>query len=337
MNIARLILLPLVPFYFLVFKLHSLFYRLGILRTHSFDIPVIKVGNILTGGTGKTPLTAYLAEYFANAGLKVAIVSRGYKKSTAGNYTILNKGEITANISEAGDELFMLARQFSESHLKNKITIIADSNRARSIKTIETNKLGDVVILDDAFQNYSVVHDFNIVIKIPARNIFDKILLPAGNLRECISGLSRSDIVICNLKFSKLNEFCKGKVTFGYKVEMIKNIYGHSPEVNEVTLISGIGDPDSFRDAVRSAGFSITNYYDFRDHFNYNFTDIEHILNRYKCILTTEKDFNKIVSLPQVENFEDKIYFVRIELNFLENYSILKNKLDEIIEKSSKH
>lgn len=331
MKQLRLLLLPFSVLYYLIYNVRYFLYKVNFFKTHAYKIPIVKIGNIITGGTGKTPVTKFIADYFLTTGVRVAIISRGYKRESKGLVNVYSKGKLNLNLKEAGDELFMLAKQFDNSEHKFAITILASEDRNIAIKYICENNLADIILLDDAFQNFSVNEDLNIVIITQPRSILDKLFLPAGNLRESKWGLRRADLIIFNEKFSK-DKQNSHDVILNYKMTRLVNVYGNELNSDEVKLVCGIGDPDSFLISLNDSNLKINRRYIFSDHYNYSEVDIKKIFSDSDLpIVTTEKDFYKLILFAEDE-IKPKIFYAELELNFRENYSILKSKLDNLIE-----
>lgn len=181
-------LLPLSWCYGLVVRLRNHFFEVGILKSRTFDTPVISVGNITVGGTGKTPHVEYLVRLLSDQ-MKVAVLSRGYKRKSRG--FVLATKESTAN--DIGDEPCQIKRKFPH------VYVAVDANRCEGIERLTTDKLTkdtEAIILDDAYQHRYVKAGVNILLIDYNRLIIHDKLLPAGRLREPKSGKNRADIVI---------------------------------------------------------------------------------------------------------------------------------------------
>ena len=181
-------LTPLSWLYGLGVGFRNHLFEIGILKSKSFDVPVISVGNITVGGSGKTPHVEYLIRLLQDK-VKVAVLSRGYKRKSKG-YVLANK-QSTAR--EIGDEPYQIMKKFSD------IYVAVDKNRCEGIERLtsdENTKNTDVILLDDAYQHRYVKPGINILLVDYHRLIIYDKLLPAGRLREPQSGKSRADIVI---------------------------------------------------------------------------------------------------------------------------------------------
>lgn len=181
-------LLPLSWLYGLAVRVRNALFDLGVLKSESFDVPVISVGNITVGGTGKTPHVEYLIDLLRHK-CRVAVLSRGYKRKTRG-YVVADS---TATARTIGDEPYQMKHKFPD------VTVAVDRDRRHGIRRLTEDKSADgidVVLLDDAFQHRYVKPGINILLVDYHRLIIYDKLLPAGRLREQLSGKNRADIVI---------------------------------------------------------------------------------------------------------------------------------------------
>ncbi len=271
------------------------FYRLKPLR---LGAKVISVGNITLGGTGKTTLVEYLAGQLNAANLKVAVLSRGYKRSRGGIV----------------DEPAMLKSKLPQ------VTVIADADRIKAAKSAIEEYACAALILDDGFQQWRLIKDLEIV-TIDAGNPFGNYrLLPAGFLREPLFALKRADIFVLtqtslradteNLKTNlrRINpqalivESAHTPKSLSYLVEPfdppgLKWLHG-----KRVALFSGIGNPGGFRDTVETCGACVVKFFQFDDHHDYTRRQIEEMLKSLKpdkleALITTRKDAIKVKEL----------------------------------------
>src|SRR2546423_5259713 len=188
---ATIALTPLSGLYGLVVDRRSALYERGIFRQHRVPVPVISVGNITVGGTGKTPLVEWIARTLAAEGHRPCVVTRGYRRNTKGRIIASNGIDISATLHEAGDEAFMLAES-----LKGQAAVVCDSDRVAGANWAIENLKSDVIILDDGLQHRRIARDLDIV-TIDAINPWGNgNLLPAGTLREPLAALSRADCFV---------------------------------------------------------------------------------------------------------------------------------------------
>src|ERR1043166_8173481 len=155
---ATIALTPLSGLYRLIVDRRSAWYERGVFRQYHVPIPVISVGNITVGGTGKTPLVEWIARVFAGEGQRPCVVTRGYRRNTKGRIVASNGIEISTTLHESGHEAFMLAES-----LKGKAAIVCDADRVAGANWAVENLKSDLIILDDAFQHRRIARDLDIV------------------------------------------------------------------------------------------------------------------------------------------------------------------------------
>ena len=297
-------LLPLsLKFAFLQIVRRSI-YRNFPLLSYKSNIKIISVGNIVSGGSGKTPFTIFLAKKLSEKGKKVAVSHRGYKgKFEYGNKLISDREKMFDFAVDAGDEAFLLA-----SKLKG-IPVIAGKNRRLSVKILE-KKFPDLdyIILDDSFQHLRVKHDLDFVVFNEIGGIGNGFVLPAGILREPLSALKYADCLVFNGE-KKVPEYLKKTekpiVKISYEISRFydfeeNEISFSRLENSRIALLSAIGQPKSFEKTVQNAGLKFVKHFRFPDHYDYSeslvLAKIKEKLKKDKVefLLTTEKDFAKL-------------------------------------------
>ncbi len=293
-------------------------FKLKILKSRSLPCFVISIGNIVAGGTGKTPMTIYIANYLVSLGYKVAIVTRGYKGKFEHKGGIVCDGnKILCTPIEAGDEPYMMAKLL-------KLPLIAGKNRFKAGMIALKKFSPDIIILDDAFQHIALKRDLNLLL-LDARNPFgNNYLLPRGTLREPLSSIGRSDAVIYTHSSSNSsqsihidnNNIIPGKMPLftsdhiPYINKIVPENYFSLPETKskenissyiqgkEVLLFSGIANNLNVETSCEKMGFIINRHIKFSDHYQYTKKDIDkikEIFNQTKIdfIVTTLKDYTK--------------------------------------------
>ncbi|MDD2797706.1 MAG: tetraacyldisaccharide 4'-kinase [Bacteroidales bacterium] len=340
-------LLPLSFLFGLVVDVRNKLFDWGILKSESFDIPVICVGNLTVGGTGKTPHTEYLVSILHKK-YTVAVLSRGYKRETQG-FVLANKDTL---VKEIGDEPFQIKQKFSN------IMVAVCEDRRIGIRTLmDMNPKLDVVILDDAFQHRYVKPGLSILLMDYNRKIYEDKLLPAGRLREPLWAKERSNIMIVtkcpvdtkpmdiritskyleprphqSLFFSSIHygdmiPLFAGGLAFGRRLSDINK------KTETVLLVTGIA-------STRKLVTDLLNYVDrleeikFPDHHNFEKKDLDLIEQTFnqikspeKMILVTEKDAVRLQQSPYLsESLKKSIFYLRIEIKFLENKRIEFNE-----------
>jgi len=324
----RLILLPLSFVYYCIISVRLFLFKIGFLKTEKFTVPVISVGNITTGGTGKTPLVIYLTDYLISEGKNVGVISRGYKRKSNDLIIAYNGKSVTSDIHSTGDELSMIVNRFSYS---DKFFAVVYHDRVKAINVMVNNFSPDIIILDDAFQNRRISRSLDIVIRDKENsNFLNNLLLPAGNLRETNSSLKRADIIIDNYKFAVPEPPVKNASR--YIMSGMFDDNGNDVKLNsqkKAVIFSGIANNKSFQNVVSGNNIDIFRKYEFSDHYNYSSIDIELFKAGFDddvVYLTTEKDFIKIREFKDfILNYP--VYYLRIDV-ILINCS-LENLLSE--------
>lgn len=273
---------------------------------------IISIGNITTGGTGKTPLTIFLADYFLKLNKKVLICLRGYKGSFKGDLLVSDKGKIFTTPYISGDEPYLIAFKLIEKQHTN-FKVACGKKRQNLIE--KYGKDCDIILLDDAFQNPLIARNKDIVL-IDVNDNPDNIkLIPIGKYREPIEALLRADIIVLtrikeNQENLKKWEAIINKLNKAYfKSEHIKEDIIPPLKDKNVILISGIGNPDSFIKAVEKENINIIKKYIYKDHHSFTNLEIQNWLKHKKPILLTEKDWVRLLYNPIY--LQNKSYFYR--------------------------
>lgn len=355
-------LLPLSAIYGLAVRLRNKLFDWNILKSRSFDVPVICVGNISVGGTGKTPHTEYLIRLLKNE-FNVCVLSRGYKRKSKG-FVIARKNETT--IEDIGDEPFQMWQKFPD------ISVAADSDRCNGIdhliKEASNNSKQQVIVLDDAYQHRYVKAGIYILLIDYNRRIRHDALLPAGRLREPESEKKRADIIIvskCPESLSKeevkelYSEISPKKsqdVFFTHmKYGSLYSIFDKgrnnkmscndiSPDMN-ILLLTGIASPKAITEELGRYTQKITSMV-FADHHNFSNEDMNNLKQNFmsmpegkRIIITTEKDAARLISHPHLDDeLKPYIYALPVEVDFLNNETIKFNKkITEYVRKNSRN
>ncbi|MBV1909489.1 MAG: tetraacyldisaccharide 4'-kinase [Kangiellaceae bacterium] len=305
-----------LPFLILV-SLKRYLYQVGFLKQTSSDKPVVVIGNLSVGGTGKTPFITTLVEMLKKNNIKVGIISRGYG-SEIENYPHQVTLEDTAYA--VGDEAYM---QF----LKLNIPVVIDSDRARARDYVFENNQLDLVISDDGLQHYGLARELEVVLFDGNRQFGNQLILPFGPLRESTLRLSSADIVVQNglqsTNFSKykveINEVCFVSLLTGEEVSLdcFKDV--------SVDAIVGIGNPKRFFDSLKNHT-QVKTYSVFKDHHAFSMNDFENFSDQ-NILVMTEKDAVKCKSFAK-KNW----YYLKIEMHFDDVFSSeLLEKINEIL------
>lgn len=335
MNILRKLLFPVALIYWLVTFIRNFLYDVGIFKSESFDIPIIAVGNLSVGGTGKSPQIEYLIRLLSE-NYQVATLSRGYKRSTTGFVLADHK----ANAKTLGDEPF----QFYSKYPKTIVAV--DENRVEGIEILlDLDKKPNVILLDDAFQHRKVKAGFYILLTAYDDLFCDDFILPFGNLRETSFGKNRADMIIVTKCPNDINELAQQKIKDKLKVSLPiyfttiaydANVYSELGQfsVNEIKgeekiIVAGIAKPKPFFDFL-NANSNETMV--FSDHHNFEEKDITTILNKAQNnkIITTEKDYVRLNDkLPK-----DQLYYLPIQSQFINANNDFDKKIIDYVEQS---
>jgi tetraacyldisaccharide 4'-kinase len=308
--------------YFTVQKLREQAFRFGLLGSARSPVPVISVGNILMGGTGKTPFTMYLAQLLTDRGLRPAVVSRGYRGSYLGELLVVSRGDggdPEAGPSECGDEPFLIAKRMPQ------VPVIVARRRIQGARAAAALFKSDVVVLDDGFQHLRLQRDVDIVLM----NGSEDRMFPLGRLREPISALRRADAVVLTGSEDRIPELCQryvaGAAVFRCRQEVVGLTAGFSsPFISahhlagkDVILISAIAEPERFSASAKDLGWRVTRHFVYRDHHKLPDRELRRILQdeQESTIVVTEKDW---VKLPAWFTGTGRVWAMRIGVN-LEN------------------
>lgn len=304
-------------------------YDWKIIKQVKLNVPVISIGNIKAGGTGKTPFTIFLAEYLLEKNKRVAIVSRGYKKVSDENIYIIDGKENSPSIENLGDEPYLI---FNRLKIISDNFVIASGKKKYSTAQLVSDKYKpDVIIIDDGFQHRKLLRDLDIVFIENPNDVFDKLILPAGNLRENKSALKRASLVIKNNK-SQMVEI-NDVVSIKYVNKGYFNFDGEQVRLdNAVYTLSAIANPHSFYSLINTDKINILRKFEFRDHHAFNEEELEKLftgIDKEKIIVTTEKDFVKLKYIPGLLK-KYRFAYLKIEVQFKKGKDIFENKMKDI-------
>ena len=310
--ILKIILLPFAFVYGLVMEARNLLYALGVLPVHRFDVPLISVGNITAGGTGKTPFVVYLARLLAGRFKRIAVISRGYGRKGKGLRVVSDGRRILLGPQEGGDEPALIARK-----LPDVPVIVAERRREAIRRALEEFK-ADCILMDDAFQHRSVWRDADIVLW----NFRDAWRfnwpLPAGRLREFKNNLKRAHLLV----FTNMNpgealpqiplDVPKFAVMsrLQYLVDLDFNQVGSLSELRDkkTAAFAGIAHPQNLRRSLNEEGIKPRIFFPFKDHHRYTIKDLKKMITvcrqeNIATLLCTEKDLVKIGAVSAIKDF----------------------------------
>ena len=316
---ARKILFPFSILYGAVMLLRNKLYDRGILSSKKFDLPVIAVGNLSMGGTGKSPMVEYLISLL-KPHYKLATLSRGYRRNTSG-YLLLTGQESAAGV---GDEPLQFKSKFKE------LMVAVDERRSHGIQQLlQEATPPEVIILDDAFQHRKVKAGFYILLTSYTHLYKSDLVLPAGNLREPAAGAKRANIIIVTKcpedlsveeqeKIKKTLKPKAGQEVFFSRISYHEEIYSRNRSLKlkdlqktPFTLVTGIANPKPLVSYLEEQGLKFE-HREFKDHHNFSEEEIRS-LQHEELILTTEKDYMRLKN----EISREKIFYLPIQTLFL--------------------
>lgn len=348
-------LLPLSWLYGIGVRLRNQMFDMGILKEQTYDIPIISVGNMTVGGTGKTPHVEYLVRLLGDR-MKVGVLSRGYKRKSKG-YVLACED---STMQEIGDEPFQMKSKFPN------ISVAVDANRRRGIENLtsdaETKDI-DVIILDDAYQHRYVKPGINILLVDYHRFIMNDQLLPAGRLREPLSGKNRADVVIVtkcpkDLKPMEFRVLTKNMDLYPFQSLFFTTIkYGslqpifdgptrtlHTIKKTNALLVTGIASPKQMYEDLKHHCQHVHSL-KFADHHLFTRKDIEKLNAQFeaikspKIVITTEKDATRLVAVDGLsDQVKNAIYSLPIQISFLQNAEeAFNHKIISYVRKNSRN
>ncbi len=318
MWLIKKILFPFSLIYGVVVYVRNRCYDLRIFSSKSFNTPLICVGNLSTGGTGKTPMVEFLIEILQKEN-KVAVLSRGYKRKSNG-FVLANA---LSTAEDLGDEPFQIFSKFTD------ITVAVDADRVNGIQRLNKEVQPDVIILDDAFQHRKVKPKYSILLTASGDLYCDDWYLPTGNLRDSIREAQRADLIIVTKNSPDIRKEHRKQITQKLKPQADQlvlfsflqydlTLYGTGKFKNiaelkneKVTLVTGIANPKPLLQFLNSQGV-IFEHLAFSDHHFFKKGEIE-MLRQKPNLLTTEKDFVRL------KDAISDISFIRIKHQFFED------------------
>ena len=343
MIVIRILLFPFSILYLLITGIRTWAFNVRIMRSAEFDLPTICVGNLSTGGTGKSPHTEYLIRLLKDE-FKVATLSRGYGRSKSG-FHLVNKN---STVADCGDEPLQFKSKFPH------IEVAVNAKRVDGvIEILQQKEQTEVILLDDAYQHRAIKAGKNILLTEFNRPYFKDWILPSGNLRELAIGRTRADYIIVTKCPDQLSDEKKAafalqlkaqehqKVFFtSFKYGAIRNLDGseHLPDLSQlanskVLLITGIANPKPLCEKLNSESIGYE-HLKFPDHHKFKAKDLEKIRNLFdtfegeKTILTTEKDAQRLKAFKE---FPLPIHYVEIEVVFQNDEHTFRSEILEYV------
>lgn len=329
MRLLRKLLFPFSIVYGGVMLVRNALYNRNFLTTRTYEVPVICVGNLSVGGTGKSPMVEYLISLLESQ-YRLATLSRGYKRNTRG-FHLLSGNEAAVQV---GDEPLQFKTKFSE------VMVAVDEVRSHGIdQLLDLEHPPEVILLDDAFQHRKVTASLNIILT-PYRQPYTRdSVLPAGNLREPIRGARRAQVIVVtkcppNLGWEEMETLSrKLKINetqdvFFTRIAYSETIFNESHSLpldflrdKKFTLVTGIASPDPLIDFLLSQELSFT-HLNYPDHHTFSSAELK-TLRKQSVVLTTEKDFMRLQGSLEQEH----LYFLPIQTEFLERKDSFDRKI----------
>ena len=352
-NPFSLLLRPFSLIYLAVVQLRNALFDRKLFKSWKSPIPVVSIGNLSAGGTGKTPLVDWVVKYYLSIGCKPAIVSRGYLRESKGVQLVSDGVRIMLSSREAGDETAMLA-------WNNPDAIVVVAEKRKDAVTFIANRfakrLPGVIILDDAFQHRAIERNLNIAIINSAEPFTKAKMLPEGRLREPLKNLSRADLVILNkisdeeragiiMKELKKNglPIVKARVKNGelicFSGTCASSYETPLPKVLTVFAFAGIASPENFLESLQKEGVTVAAQRFFRDHESLSEKKLEAIRREAEekglSLITTEKDYFRMLGHPELIRIitSRPCYYLKIETDIFDGKEMLHSMLKAVIEK----
>lgn len=315
------------------YRVRRFFYTYGYLGQNVFQVPIISIGNLTFGGTGKTPFTLWLSEFYARHDLKIMILMRGYRGKLEKSSGILRGGrKLGYNPFDYGDEPLLLARRLESA------SIVVGRNRSENLRYYFQQEKPDVVLLDDGHQHLKLYRDLNIVLFDALMPLDRYKVAPLGYMREGFTALKAADLVVIGRadqatreNIDELKQLVKNYAPPGtvfaeigyrpsgiYNARSAKKQSTQSLQGQKVICLAAIASPVSFYALVESLGADIIERHTFPDHHYFSAEEVQEIVatakERDAMVLTTEKD---MVKLRRVSD-DDSIHYLEINVVFLD-------------------
>lgn len=345
-GLKRYALQPISSLWEGVYRMRRSFYEYGFLKKEYFKVPIVSVGNVTFGGTGKTPLTVWLIRKLEGYGLDIAVLTRGYKGNLEHKSGIIKGGQrFLSNPHEYGDEPLLISKCMKRG------AVIVGKRRAQNLKKYFDDVQPDVVLLDDGFQHIQLYRSFNLV-------LFDALLpieryktMPLGYLREGLTSLKDADAILIsradqaseekiNELLTLLKKYHRKDIPIGkFKYEPTEIVNSFDEKVLELSELKGrkvialtaIASPESFYRLLESYEADIVDKLTFSDHYFFNHEDINQIL--LKCVqhnaivVTSEKDMVKLRKVTK----DSRIVSINIGIKFLSGEKEILSPIRKIL------
>lgn len=333
MSVIRFLVFPLSIIFKFVTDIRNKLYDCNFLKSEKINVPVISVGNLSTGGTGKTPMVDFII-YNLKRDYNISVLSRGYNRKSKGFIEIKNSD----NPSLVGDEPFLIKSNHSE------VPVFACEDRVEGAKKIISENNTNLILLDDAFQHRKISRNLDIVLTDYNNLFYKDYLLPYGNLRESRNNINRADVIIvtkCPLDFNKADTIKiknqinpkKTQSLFFSQIKYSEKLFGFkelsfkSIRNSKLTLVTGIANSQPLKEYLKKNNVNF-DHFDYPDHYNYSRKDVNKILATTKnnIILTTKKDYYKLSQFKI-----DNLLYIDIKVEFLDGKQEFLSTIKEVL------
>jgi tetraacyldisaccharide 4'-kinase len=339
---------PVAWLFGIIVALRNRAYDVKIFATVKTAVPVISVGNITAGGSGKTPLTEYILRYYTGRGIKTGILSRGYKRSTSGTRIVADGGHLRGTAADCGDEPFQMAKKFPSA------VVVVDEDRIRGAQMMIERFHPGCIVLDDGFQHRRIARDLDIVLMDGNSLEGPPALLPAGRFREPLRSLGRAGCIVLLAPaddVSSMQEIVRkyfhGPVVVARKrPSAVVRIIGGDRAVpasiagKSAVAFCGIATPESFRSTLGVLNCQVNKFRSFGDHYRYTADELRELKalvdsSGAEIIVTTEKDAARIAGTELENILDDRWYYIEIEMALTQGETAFYQLLDRIMQKAA--
>jgi tetraacyldisaccharide 4'-kinase len=331
MNFLKVILYPFIPVYALIIWLRNFLFDKNIFKSNSVKAKVFSVGNLTFGGSGKTPVTIFLANLLKSGGYKVGVLSRGYGRKSRGYILVSDGRKFLSTVDKSGDEIY-------HTVLDCSVPAAVSENRVQGSERFIKDTGVNTIVLDDAFQHRWIKRDVDIIVIdqrfLTEKSFFTHNLLPTGVMREPFTSVKRADAIIINRKFmdkkeipDHLKKYFDGKKIFTgfYKAISFFDLKQRTElsleefQGQKSLVVSGIATPFSFLNILRQTKVDTENKLIFKDHKRYSYDDVQRIRQLFystnsHSVVTTEKDAVKLTKFAR-EMDDIDIYYLKIKFS----------------------
>ena len=333
MSVIKFLVFPLSIIFKFVTDIRNKLYDCNFLKSEKINVHVISVGNLSTGGTGKTPMVDFII-YNLKRDYNISVLSRGYNRKSKGFIEIKNSD----NPSLVGDEPYLIKSNHSE------VPVFACEDRVEGAKKIISENNTNLILLDDAFQHRKISRNLDIVLTDYNNLFYKDYLLPYGNLRESRNNINRADVIIvtkCPLDFNKADAIKiknqinpkKTQSLFFSQIKYSEKLFGFkelsfkSIRNSKLTLVTGIANSQPLKEYLKKNNVNF-DHFDYPDHYNYSRKDVNKILATTKnnIILTTKKDYYKLSQFKI-----DNLLYIDIKVEFLDGKQEFLSTIKEVL------